>query len=260
VKHCPYFGINGEHDAPTLLMHLKKLKTTYQLIIWRMKKLSVKKLIEFRNKSNRAKKTFVENIKSNKVEVNTEGGGDYWITGLSGVCNSFKERNLDIIDEKINELQKKISNTGRTNSKHMYQRNIAILQNYKSTDLKKLSPVGKLQFLKKSTANRLLTIKGLEIETKPSQIYLFGKKGEEKVGAIWFATKKDGYRIEEVGMFCDMLFRFLRHNYFRKYQLIPKYCVAMDLLSGNVVDYSQMEVGGLSQILSPTLDEINKLM
>lgn len=60
----------------------------------------------------------------------------------------------------------------------MYQRNVAILEKYKGMDLKKLRPFRKLSFLKKSTGNGLLTIKGLQIETKPSHIFPFGNNVE----------------------------------------------------------------------------------
>ncbi len=225
-----------------------------------MKKISVNNLVGFRKKSDRGKKTFIENITSNKVEIPSEGGGDYWITSLSAVCNSYREGDLEVIDEKISELQEKLSNSKFTITKNMYQRNITILQKYKSMDLKKLCPSGKLSFLKKSSGNPLLTIRGLQIEAKPSHIYTFGKKEEEKIGAIWFTAKINGYRIEEVGMFCDMLYRFLKYNYLKKYQLAPEYCIAVDMLSNQVVSYSEIEDGTISQILNPILEEINRLI
>jgi len=226
-----------------------------------MKKLTVTSLIEFKRKqSDRSKRTFVENIKLNKITHSTESGGDYWISSLSAVCNSYRENDFNYADEKIDELNEKISNTKRTGTKNMYQRNISILQNFKSMDLKKLRPLQNLSFLKRSTANPVLIIKGLQIETKPSYIFTFGNKEEEKIGAIWFTAKVNGYRNEEVGMFCDMLYRFLKQNYSKKYQLIPKYCIAVDMLSGNTIDYSKIENGTLSQLLSPTLEEVNKFM
>ena len=135
-----------------------------------MKKLSVKNLVEFRKKSDRAKKAFIENIKSNKIETPPEGGGDYWITSLSAIQNSYRADAISLIADKIYELQEKLGNTKYTITKNMYQRNIAILQKYKNLDLKNLRPSGKLLFLKKSTGNSLLTIKGLQIEAKPSLI------------------------------------------------------------------------------------------
>ncbi len=142
----------------------------------------------------------------------------------------------------------------------MYQRNIDILQNYKSLDLKKLRPLQGLSFLKKSNSDSILNIKGIQIETKPSYIFTFGNKGEEKIGGIWFTAKVNGYRVEEVGMFCDMLYRFLKLNYSEKYQLIPKYCIAVDMLSSTIIDYSKLENGTLPKLLSPTINEVNKFM
>jgi len=84
-----------------------------------MKKLSIPQLIEFRKKSDRSKKTFVENIKSSKIETPAEGGGDYWRTSLSAVCNSYKQDNLNLVDEKISELQDKLGFTKHTITKNM---------------------------------------------------------------------------------------------------------------------------------------------
>ena len=97
-----------------------------------MKKLSIKKLLEFRGKSEKGKKTFVENIKSSKVEVPAEGGGDYWITSLSAISNSYKKTDLSIVNEKIDELREKLGNTKHNITKNMYQRNIDILKKYKT--------------------------------------------------------------------------------------------------------------------------------
>lgn len=225
-----------------------------------MKKISVKDLVEFRRKSDRGKKTFIENVKSNRIEKSTDGGGDYWIPSLSAIRNSYRSLELNLIDEKIDELKEKLNNNKHTITKNMYQRNIEILRRYKDMDFKKLRPNSKLSFLKKTSGNSLLTVKGLQIEVKPCHIYTFEKDDEEKVGAIWFTAKINGYLIEEIGLFCDMLYRFLRNNYSKKYHLIPKYCIVVELLSGKVIDYSEIESGKISQLLASTLDEINRLL
>ena len=225
-----------------------------------MKNLSIKDLIEFRKKSDRGKKIFVENIKSNKILPPTDGGGDYWVSSISAICNSYRQGDFSLADEKITELQEKIRNTKRTITKNMYQKNVEILQNYKGMDLKKIRPTQKISFLKKSTGNPTLTIKGLQVETKPSHIFTFGNTDEEKVGAIWFTSKVKGYTIEEVGMFCEMLYRFLRHNYSNKYQIMPRYCIAIDMVSEHTVDYSKIQDGSLSPMLNSTLDQLNKFM
>ncbi|WPQ61247.1 hypothetical protein SIO70_23080 [Chitinophaga sancti] len=224
-----------------------------------MKKISVKDLVAFRKKSDRGKKSFVENIKSSKIEVPAKGGGDYWISSLSAISKSYKEDDLDITNGKIKELQKKIKGTKHRITKDMYQRNISILERYKNLDPAKIRVNGKLSFLKKSSGNPLLTIKGLQIETKPSLIYTFGSKGEN-IGAIWFTAKVEGYKIEEISIFCDVLYRFLKHNYSKKYQIASRYCIAVDMISGNMIDFSDIESGSLAKILPNTLDEISKLM
>ena len=239
---------------------VEQWQTKFWHIKFYMKKLSVNDLIKFKRKSATGKKSFVQKIKSNIIERPTEGGGDYWISSISAICKSYRTGNLNLIDEKVGELQEKLTITKHTITRNMYQRNIMILQKYKSIDLKEIRPGGKVSFLKKSTGTSVLTIKGLQIKAKPCHIYTFGKKDEEKVGAIWFTAKVNGYRIEELGMFCDMLYRVLKHNYSRKYQLISKFCVAVDMVSGRTIDYSEFENGGLFPALAPTLDEINKLM
>lgn len=225
-----------------------------------MKKISISNLIEFRKKSDRGKKTFVDNIKSNKIHSPTDGGGDYWVTSISAICNAYRDENLNIVDEKIIELQQKIKNTKLTIAKNMYQKNVENLENYKALDLNGIRPVEKLSFQKKSTGNPILTIRGLDVEAKPSHIFTFGNIDEEKVGAIWFTAKVKGYTMEEVGLFCEMLYRFLRHNYSSKYQLMPKYCIAVDMVSGHTIDYGRIEEGGISPVLNSTLDQLNKYM
>jgi hypothetical protein len=224
-----------------------------------MKKLSVKDLIDFKRKSEMGKKIFVENIKSNKIVIPKEAGGDYWVSCLSAICNSYKNNDLAIIDEKISELIEKSKDSKTRITKNMYQRNIDILRKYKGISHKKIRPNVLLNFLKRSSYNPLLTIKGLEIETKPSLIFTFGQN-EEKVGSIWFIAKIKGYNIAELSIFCEMLYRFLKYNYSRKFELNPKFCLVVDVLGGSIVDYSEFENGTLSPLVNPTLDEINKLI
>lgn len=225
-----------------------------------MKKLSIKNLVDFRGKSDRSKKNFVENIKFPKIEVPSEGGGDYWITSVSAVNNSYRSNDIEIVNEKIEELREKTRNTNQNIAKNMYQRNVAILQKYKSLDIKKLRPPEKVEFLKKSTANSVLTIKGLQIQTKPNHVFMYNKDGDENIGAIWFIAKLKGYRIEEVGLATELLYRYIKSNYSKKYQLNSKYCLALDVVNGNAVNYFQIENGDIPAILIPTIDDINRLM
>ncbi len=225
-----------------------------------MKKLSLKSLVDFRRKSDKAKKAFVEYIKSNKVEVSADGGGDYWISGVSAVCRSYKEADLEIVDEKIKELNEKIEISKHQIAKNMHQQNIAIMVNYKKMDLKKLKPASKQTYLKKSIGNPVLTIKGLEIQVKPNLIFTFGKQGEESVGVIWFVSRKDGYKPDDLGMCCELLYRFLKINYSKEYKISSQHCVVVDLLADKIVNYTEIENGEIPRVLTCTMEEINKLM
>lgn len=225
-----------------------------------MKKMTSKDLIDFRRKSDRRKKSFVERIKSTKIDPPSEGGGNYWISSISAACSAYKQNDIGVIDEKIDELLDKLAIASANITKNMYQRNISILRQFKSLNIIKLRPKGKLTFLKKSTGNPLLTIKGLQVEAKPSLIYTFEEKGQVITGGIWFVSKVGGYTVEEVGLFCDVLNRFLKTNYSKKYALDPKYCIAVDLQSGNTVKQLELDARRVSPILLSTLDEINKLL
>lgn len=225
-----------------------------------MKKLSVKKLIEFRGKTPRGKRNFVENMKSTRIDPPSDGGGDYWVSCVSAVCNAYRYNDINFIDQKIDELRGKADDTAVTITKNMYGRNIENLRHYKVMPYKKWRPSGKLEFLKRKGTNPVLVVKGLEIEVKASLVFRFGNEDEPKVGAIWFFAKKDGFRIEEVGMFCEMLYRFLRHNYARKYTLASQFCIAVDLFSSRAVRYSELESGAVPSALLPILDEISRMV
>jgi hypothetical protein len=226
-----------------------------------MNKLTVKTLIEFRRKkSDKSKKTFVESIQSPKIEIPKESGGDYWIAALSAINESYQINTLSAINSKIINLQEKLTNTARSITKNMYQQNLALLSKYKRINLVPFRPSGELTFLKKSSSNAVLTVKGFQIVSNPSLIYTFGKKGREQIGGIWFTAKINGYAIEEVGMFCDLLYKFLNHNYSKKYSVIPKYCIAIDTFSANTVTYANIESGKTPQVLSSTFDEISRFM
>jgi len=225
-----------------------------------MKKLTISKLLEFRGKSANGKKRFVERVKSPVVEAPSEGGGHYWITSLSAISNSYKKGDSDLVDEKIDELAEKTSASKHTLVKNMYVRNIDILKKFKTLSIKRIRPAGKIGFLKKSSAISLLTIKGLQIQASPNHVFTFFKSGKENIGAVWFVSKLNGYRPEEVGMFTELLYRFLKNGYAKKYDINADYCLVLDVVKGNWVSYSQLESGSVTQLLIPTLEEINRLM
>lgn len=225
-----------------------------------MRSLTIKNLIEFRGKSARSKKNFVTNLMVDKVKLASEGGGDYWISCLSAISNSYKLNDLEAIKDKIDELKAKMNKTDSTRIKTMYSRNIEILSTYQDFDLKKWRATKKVVFQKKHKENSVLIIRGLQIQITPHHVFTILGNDKKEVGAIWFIAKLNGFRIEELAMFSDLLYRYLKLHFSQQNVLNPKYCIAVDVFKKCQVDYLQIERKEIPSIVNSTLNEIRKLM
>lgn len=223
-----------------------------------MRKLSIKNIIEFRRKSYSGKQKFSADVKLDAEKNNIESGGDYWITSLSAISNSYKQNDLQYINDKIYELEEKLENSEYDRTKTMYKRNIAILYSFEDIDFKKWRPSNKITFIKKHNPNSVISIKGLQVQATPHHVLTYQKNGDKEIGAIWFIAKLGGYKKDELGMFADILYRYLKINFSKDYTLNPKYCIAVDVVNNFDVKYSQIEEAEIPAILIPTIDEIRK--
>jgi len=187
-----------------------------------MEKLTLKKIVEFRGKSSKSKKTFVNNLKKKATSEKTGSGPDYWVRSLSSISNSFKLNDINPVIEKRDELIDLVQATDYKRTKDQYQRNLDILYNYEDFDLKKWRPDGELEFVKKPKKNSILTIRGLEVQTTPQHVFTFKKNGNEQIGVIWFIAKLDGFKKDELGMFADILYRYLKNNYLKNFLINTK--------------------------------------
>ena len=225
-----------------------------------MKKISIKKIIEFRGKSDRTKKTFVQNLKLESESKKSESGGDYWISSLSAISNSYKRNNSQSIKDKVYELEDKFENADYERTKIMYRRNIDILYKYEVFDFKIWKPNEQITYIKKHKSDFVLTIQGLPIEAVPHHVFYFQGDDIKEIGAIWFIAKLDGYREVELGMFTDILYRYLKNIFSTDYILNPRYCIAVDVVNNFAVNYYQIEKGEVPSILDKTIAEIKKIM
>lgn len=225
-----------------------------------MKKLTIKKIVEFRSKQDKGKKNFATDLNIDKAKAGTESGGDYWITSLSAISNSFKADNLQSINDKRNELEEKLRETEVLNTKKMYRRNINILSTYKEVNLQKWKPGKGIEFLKKRNEDALVNIKGLHVQISPHHVYVFNKNGIKEIGAIWFIAKLNGFRKDELGMFTDILYRYLKLHFSEESVINRKYCIAVDVINNFELNYLQLEKAEVPFILNSTLDEIKKFM
>lgn len=221
-----------------------------------MKKLTIKNLVTYRNKSARARATFLLNLKKEKKKSNEEGGGDYWISCLSSIRNYFKHETPELLDNKIDYLFEKIKVTELKRIKDQHQRNIDIINNYKDFDHHSLKPNGEITILKQSRSNFILDIEGLPIEANPCHIYSFSKNGSDELGGVWFLAKLKGFKRSELGMFSEVMYRYLIKNYSKKFFVNPEYCISVDLFNGHMVRFSDLKNEKVPSIFDSTISDI----
>ena len=224
-----------------------------------MKKITIKKLIEFRSKNNRTKITFVDNLKKEKIKSEDNSGGDYWISCLSAIRNAYKFDNIDLLDEKIDLLIDKINISGSKRIKDQFQRNIDIINSFKDYDFQHLKPKADLTFLKQTKQNSIYEIKKIPVEAKPCHIFTFSKDKKEQIGGIWFIAQLNGFNKSELGMFIDILYRYLKKNYSKDFNVNPSFCIAVDLFNSQDVNYSDIQNGSIQKLIDSTIEDIKKL-
>lgn len=230
-----------------------------------MKILSVKDVIGFRKKSERGKKTFIDKMKlpekkkEEEKEEEKKKGGDYWVSCVSAISSSFKVNDLIPILNRKEELEKKYAKEERKGTKDRYKRNIDILSGFEDCDFKKWRPK-KMQLLKQTRTDTIMVIKGIEVKATPQYVFTFQRNGVDEVGAIWFIAKVNGFKTEELGMFADIQFKYLKKHFSKGRQINSNYCIAVDVFRNTDVSYSELEKGEVTSALTSTLAEIKKLM
>lgn len=225
-----------------------------------MKKLTIKDLVGFRAKSDRSKKTFAQNLKSGREKENVDGGGDYWICCLSAISNSYKLGNVECISDKIDELEEKYKITDYKRTKTMYKRNLDILNSFEEFEMDRLRPSKEIKILKQHKWDQIIPIKGLPIKVSPNYVFTYNKDDVEYIGAIWFIAQLNGFKSGELGMFSEMIYRYLKSHYSKNYTIDPEYCIAVDVFNCHDVNYSQLQNQEIPKLLIPTVNEINKLV
>ena len=222
-----------------------------------MEKVTIKNLIDFRRKNEMTRITFVQNLKKEK-KSDDSSGGDYWISCLSAITNAFRYGNTDLLEEKIDLLRDKIIYSQIQRIKNQFQRNIDILSTFQDFDFQHLKPNSDLTFIKQSKIKSIIDIKSFPVESNPSHIFSFSKNDSEEVGGIWFVAKLNGFRKTELGMFADIMYRYLEIHYSKDFYVNPSYCIAVDLFNGQEVNYSEIQNGDIPILIDSTIEDIKK--
>jgi hypothetical protein len=225
-----------------------------------MRTLSIKSLIEFRGKGETGKRNFAAALRLNEPMAVESGGGNYWISSLSAISQSFRTKDLQPIVDRMSDLEDRHEDAIRDQTRTMYNRNIDILYKYEDLDLNRWRPARQLSFLRKDRVNSVLTIRGLPVLAAPHHVYTFGRNEPKEIGGIWFVAKLDGLSKVELGMFTDVLYRYMKMNYSGEHTLSKKYCIAVDVVNNYDLSYAQLEKGEAPSILNATLDEVKSFM
>ncbi|WP_313806760.1 hypothetical protein [Flavobacterium sp.] len=228
-----------------------------------MQKITIKELVEFRRKSDKSKMNFAFKLKTrtekNKVDTENEGGGDYWVTSTSSIYNTFKHDKDEFYDDKIEELHLRYSTTEDLRVKDMYRRNIEILENFKDFDFKDLRPRDISKFETVHKDSKILILNNFPIYLNPSLIFCFERNGKDEIGALWLVPQLEGFQKSELGMFCEILHRFLIKNYSANYQISEDYCIAVDTFNAQTVIYSDLVNGQIPFLIDKTLEEVKNI-
>lgn len=223
-----------------------------------MEKISISNVVEYRRKSSNSQVTFVNNLRKTKEVKNSDGGGNYWIHSLSTISTVFVSEQNERINEKIDILIEKHDVSTAKISKNMYQRNITILHNFEDFDFSHLKPNFELEYLPKPKDKSILTIEGLPVQILPNHVFTFETNNVKKIGAIWFVSKLDGYRIEELAFFTEAIYRYLSSNYSGKYEIDPDFCLSVDVMNLNNLRYTQILNKKVPVLLNQTLKSIKE--
>jgi hypothetical protein len=225
-----------------------------------MKQISLNELVEFNKMSEKRKKNFVATLKKVERETKSEDSGNYWVSSISALKAYFRDGDKESYGEKIINLEDKTENTKIKHVRDQFQRNVNIMRSYEDVDFSKWKPACESTVIKNQTKNYITSLKGFEIKAAQWLVFEFKENDISKIGGIWFVAQKDGYKKPELGMFTEILYRYLRNNYTKKHEVDPKLCVAIDVIKGLEVNYEQIKAGEVSPMLIPTLNSIRKII
>lgn len=226
-----------------------------------MQKITIKELVNFRRRTERTRKNFAFKLKTRELKdkaMKDGGSGDYWITSTSTIYNVFKNDNHDFYDSKIEELFIKYNETDDLRIKNMYQRNSNILSSFKDFDFSDSRPGLALKFEKVPKFYKILTIDVFPLYINPSLLFSYERNGKNELGALWLIPQLNGFLKSELGMFCEVLYRFLIKNYSDKYQISEDFCIAIDTFNAQKVTYKELMNGDFPFLIDKTLSEIKE--
>lgn len=112
----------------------------------------------------------------------------------------------------------------------MYERNIQILRNFLEFDYTSLVPADKVSFIPQKAEVSIISVNGIQLKIHGDDLFSYDSDGIKHVGAVWFIASKDGYKIDELAIFVDALYRMLDNNLSEEYTINPDFCIVVDTM------------------------------
>jgi hypothetical protein len=229
-----------------------------------MEKITIKELIEFRGRqSGKLKNNFAFKLKTRKpkekLEDAKDSGGNYWAISTSSIYNTFKSGKDEYYDTKIDDVILRQANTDSEKDKVMYQRNLDVLNNFKEFDLHLLRPLDITNFETVHKEQKIILINSLPIYINPSLVFCFERNGKKEIGAIALIPQLGGYQKSQLGMFCEMLYKFLYKHYSSEFQIAEDFCIAIDTYNAQKIIYLELLTGKIPRLVDITVDELKSL-
>jgi len=180
-----------------------------------MERIKVNELVEFRRKpTDKSKKNLAYKFKTRtpKVKAETdeeEEPRDYWVFSTSCIYQVFKNASDEFYDPKIEELELKMSKPDlKSTVLLMYKRNRDILLSFKEFGLNNIRPL-KINRQGVQTEFRTITLIGFPLFVRPTIVFSHERNGKNEIGALWLVPQVNGFKKSELGIFCEVLYKFL---------------------------------------------------
>lgn len=226
-----------------------------------MKMIKIKDLVDFGRATDKRRKNLARKFRDNtsqKEQKHSKSGGDYWISSTSCIVNVIKTGERNLYEEKIEYLYSKLQKTEYQRTKTMYQRNIDIVTQFLDFE-QDLMPKVKYEFIAIPRQSKMIEMEGFPLQVNPQLIYSFEEDGQPTIGSVWVVTKLSGYNKFELGLFCEILYKFLIRNYQKDYQISEQRCTVIETFNALKIDYSELSSGKIPNKLDETLREIRNI-
>lgn len=227
-----------------------------------MQKITVQELVEYTRKtSDKSKRNFAHKLKTRlpkekKEDQEDGGGGDYWVTSTSCIYNVLKHNSSSFYEGKIEDLLNKIEATEIKKTKSMHRRNVEILYSFRDFSHQDIRPEKIAKFERVQKVHKIYPIDNFPLYLNPNLVFSFEENGKKYVGAIWLIAKIGGFKKAELGMFCELMHKFLEKNYGETHQVSERFCTAVDTYGAQSITYADMLSGKTPFLIEKTIEEL----